>query len=162
MPYTNINAQLPDADVQAIKAAFDTIAQKLPFLISLTNAERMGLRKTGTERLGFVMSAAQAAQNNPTILPASFDAAGFQAAVALFSALTDVNGVSQQVCSKIDDTHLDVGVQLMDEASDVYKYVKTAAKKTSGLKPVAIQLGQLYQKAVATRNANKKTTAAAK
>ncbi|HUZ06296.1 MAG TPA: hypothetical protein VMV89_02285 [Candidatus Paceibacterota bacterium] len=41
----------------------------------------------------------------------------------------------------------------------MYNYVKTAAVKTPGLKPVADQLGQLYQKAVATRRANRKAAA---
>ena len=105
-------------------------------------------------------NAAQAAQNNPSILPASFDEAGFQSAVTLFTQLTDINTVVAQLSSKIDDTHMDVGVQAMDGASDVYHYVQDAAKKTPGLKPLADQLGQLFQKAAATRRANANSKAA--
>jgi len=162
MPYQIINAQVADADVQAIKAALATVESKLLFLISLTEADRKMLRKVGAERLSFVENAAQAAQNNPSILPASFDAAGFQSAVALFTVLTDINMTVAQLASKVDDTHMDVGVQAMEGASDVYHYVQAAAKKTPGLKPLADQLGQLFQKAAATRRAhsNAKTATA--
>jgi hypothetical protein len=79
--------------------------------------------------------------------------------VALFTAMTEINTLVQQLSSKIDDTRLAVGVEAISGASDVYTYVKAAATKTPGLKPVADQLGQLYQKAVATRRANKKAAA---
>ena len=160
MPYTKTNAQVSSADAQAIKDAFALVQQKLPFLLTLTDAERKSLRKVGPERVSFVVTAAQVAANNPAILPASFDAAGFQLAVVLFSVLTDLNTLAAQVASKLDDTHMDVGVQALQRASDVYGYVTAAAKKTPGLKPVAEQLGQLYQKAAATRRANNHAKAA--
>nr|VFK80845.1 MAG: hypothetical protein BECKSD772D_GA0070982_11662 [Candidatus Kentron sp. SD] len=40
MPYQNIDATLSPADIKAIKAAFDTVLQKMPFLINLTPKER--------------------------------------------------------------------------------------------------------------------------
>lgn len=160
MPYTVINAQVTPADVQAIKDALALVQQKLPFLITLTDAERKALRKTGPERLSFVENSAQVAANNPDILPASFNAAAFQFGVALFTVLTDINTVAAQLASKIDDTRMDVGVQVLDGASDVYGYVQAAAKKTPGLKPAAQQLGQLYQKAATTRRNNASAKAA--
>jgi len=107
-----------------------------------------------------VQNAAQAAQDNPDILPKSFDTDGFASSVALFTAMTEISTLLQQLASKVDDTRLDVGVQAIGGTSDVYNYVKAAATKTPGLKPVADQLGQLYQKTVATRRANKKAVVA--
>ena len=46
-----------------------------------------------------------------------------------------------------------VGSEAMNEASQVYNYVKTAAKTTPGLKPVADQLGERFQKASAAKPA---------
>nr|VFJ70933.1 MAG: hypothetical protein BECKFW1821C_GA0114237_102524 [Candidatus Kentron sp. FW] len=40
MSYQDIDAALSPADVKAIKAAIDTIEQKLPFLVNLTPKER--------------------------------------------------------------------------------------------------------------------------
>ena len=74
--------------------------------------------------------------------------------------MTEINTIAAQLNSKTDDTRVDVGAISMSEASDVYNYVKTAAKKTPGLKPLADQLGVLYQKAAATRRANNRAKAA--
>jgi hypothetical protein len=140
--------------MQAVKDAISTIETNLPFLISLTNDERRTLFKAGPKRLSFVQNALTASQDNPDILPKSFDAAEFESDVELFAALTEIGTLVEQLFSKIDDTRLAVGSEAMDEASDVYNYVKAAVKKTPGLKPVADQLGQLFQQAVATKAAN--------
>lgn len=73
----------------------------------------------------------------------------FSSDVDLFAVLTDLNTLVSQLASEIDDTRMAVGGEAMSEASDVYNYVKAAAKKTPGLKPVADQLGQRFQKASA-------------
>ena len=151
MPYQNISATVSADDVQAIKTAIDTVKQKLPFLISLMPAERKAIFKTGPNSLSFVENAQQAAQNNPDILPKSFDVDEFASDVALFSALTDINTAVAQLASEIDDTRLAVGSEVMGEATDVYNYVKAAAKKTPGLKPVADQLGERFQKVKAAK-----------
>jgi hypothetical protein len=158
MSYKNISAQVSAADVAAIKAAVATIQQKLPFLIALTPDERKSLPKAEANSLSFVENALTASQNNPSILPASFDAAGFASSVALFSVLTDLNTGVAQLASELDDTRLDVGSQAMDQARNVYDYVKAAVKKTPGLKPVADQLAVRFQHATAV----KATPAAAK
>src|SRR5207248_3117760 len=78
MPYQNIDASISAADLQAIKDAFATIKQKLPFLVALTVDERKGTFKAGPNSLSFVQNALTAAQNFPKILPPSFDTAEFQ------------------------------------------------------------------------------------
>jgi len=161
MPYQNISAQVSDKAMQAVKDALSAIESNLPFLITLTDDERKALFKAGPKRLSFVQNALTASQDNPDILPKSFDAAEFESDVELFAALTEINTIVAQVASKIDDTRLAAGSEAMNEASDVYNYVKAAVKNTPGLKPVADQLGQLFQQAVATKAANaaaKKTT----
>jgi hypothetical protein len=85
MPYQNIDAVVSAANLQAIKDAFAVILEKLPFLVSLTADERKSTFKAGPNSLSFVTRAASAAQSNGGILPASFDATGFQKDVALFS-----------------------------------------------------------------------------
>jgi hypothetical protein len=147
MPYQPITATVAPADVTAIQAAIATIQQKLPFLISLTDAERKSLPKAGPNSLSFVEHAQTAAQNNPTILPGSFNAADFASHVSLFATLTDINMSIAQLASSVDDTRLAVGSEAMGEARSVYDYVKSAVKATPGLKPVADQLGERFQHA---------------
>ncbi len=121
--------------------------QKLPFLVNLTADERKSIFKTGQDSLSFVNNALTAAQNNPTIFPASFSTPAFQKDVDLFAGLTELSTLAESVTSRIDDTRLAVGGEAMQQATQVYNYVKTAAKTTPGLKPVADQLGERFQKA---------------
>jgi len=147
MPYQNIDASVSAADLQAIKDAFAAVLTKLPFLVNLTADERKVIFKTGPDRLSFVKNAATAAEANPGILPASFGVAAFQKDVDLFDALTELSTLADSVASQIDDTRLAVGGEAMQEAIQVYNYVKEAAKTTPGLKPLADQLGEQFQKA---------------
>ncbi|HJQ26724.1 MAG TPA: hypothetical protein VKA60_22600 [Blastocatellia bacterium] len=147
MPFQDIDAVLSAADAQAIKDAFALILQKLPFLVNLTPNERKTVFKTGPDSLSFVTNALTAAQANPGILPVSFSTQAFQRDINLFTVLTELGTLAASVASQIDDTRLAVGAEAMQEATQVYSYVKTAAKTTPGLKPVAEQLGERFQRA---------------
>lgn len=147
MPYQNISAQVSNADAQAVKDSVATVRSKLPFLVSLTADERRSIFKAGPNSLAFVQNSLQAARNNPDILPGTFDADEFESDVNLFAVLTDLGTVVQQLASEIDDTRLAVGGEAMNEATQIYNYVKAAAKTKPGLKPVADQLGERFQKA---------------
>lgn len=146
MPYQNINATISPADLQAVKDSFAAILEKLPFLVNLTATERKVLLKTGPDSLSFVQNASAAAQNNITIFPASFNTIDFQKDVDLLATLTELATLASSVASRIDDTRLAVGSEAMQQATQVYDYVKTAAKNTPGLKPIAEQLGERFQK----------------
>nr|VFK44247.1 MAG: hypothetical protein BECKTC1821E_GA0114239_10338 [Candidatus Kentron sp. TC] len=147
MPYQNIDASLSPEDIEAIKVAFQTILEKLPFLVNLTPKERRSLFKTGVDSVSFIENALNAAQDHPDILPATFKTEELKSDVDLFSVLTDIGTIAASVASEIDDTRLAVGSEAMEKGTQVYNYVKTAAKTTPGLKPVADQLGQCFKKA---------------
>ncbi len=150
MPYQNITASLSEADVQEIKAALQTIEQKLPFLINLTTEERRRLYKMGAKSLTFVNNSLTAAQSNRDILPATFDLEEFARDYQLSAALTDIFFGLQQLSEKVDDTLMAVSSEAMSSSLTVYDYVKTAAKKTPGLKTLADQLGDRF-KAIRTK-----------
>ena len=78
MPYQNIDASLSPADIKAIKAAFETVLQKIPFLINLTPKERKSMFKAGPDSVSFVQNALNAAQDHPDILPATFKTGEFK------------------------------------------------------------------------------------
>jgi hypothetical protein len=147
MSYQNIDASLSVANAQAVKDAFATILTKLPFLVNLTADERQSMVKTGPDRLSFVKNAATGAQANPGIIPAAFSVTGFQKDVDLFEAMTEIGTLADSLASQIDDTRLAVGSEAMQGASQVYGYVKAAAKTTPGLKPLADQLGEQFRRA---------------
>lgn len=155
MPYQNINATLSDADVQAIKDAFATIKQKLPFLVNLTPEERRAIVKAGPDSVSFIDNVATAVQNHPTAFPQTFNAPEFQNDVALFKDMTEICIIASSVFSQIDDTRLAVGGEAMKEAMQGYDYIKASAKNTPGLKPVVEQLGERFQKASRSKEAPK-------
>lgn len=158
MPYQNINVSLSAADFQAVKDSFAAVLNKLPFLVNLTTDERKSTFKLGPDRVSFVQNALNAAQANPTIFPASFSTEEFKNDVDLFNALTELGTLAASVASQIDDTRLAVGGEAMQEATQVYNYVKTAGKTTPGLKPIADQLGVQFQKTSKSKEPAKPTT----
>jgi hypothetical protein len=145
MAYQDINVTLSEQDLQEIKQAITKIQQKLPFLVTLSATERRRLFKMGDKRLAFVQTSLNAAQSNPNILPASFDLSGFANDYQLATTLTEVEMLLSQLTEQVDDTLLAVGSEAMSSSLTVYDYVKTAAKKTPGLKGIAEQMGNLFR-----------------
>ena len=145
MSYQNISAKLTEADLQEIKTALATIETKFPFLVHLTVEERRKLLKMGNKSLSFVSNSLTAAQSNPDILPASFDLAEFTSDYQLATTLSEVHLRLQQLTEKVDDTLMAVSSEAMTSSLTVYDYVKTAAKKTPGLKAIADQLGDRFK-----------------
>jgi hypothetical protein len=145
MAYQNITGSLSPQDIQEIKAALQTIQKKLPFLVTLSNEERRRLLKMGDKSLAFVNNSVTAAQSNREILPASFDVEELVRDYQLASALTELLTSMRQITEQVDDTLLAVGSEAMSSSLTVYDYVKTAAKKTPGLKTVAEQLGERFK-----------------
>jgi len=145
VPYQDINATLADQDLQEVKQAIATIQKKLPFLVTLNAIERKRLFKMGDKRLAFVQTSLNAAQSNRNILPASFDLDGFSNDYRLAISLMDIEMQLNQLSEQVDDTLLAVGSEAMISSLTVYDYVKTAAKKTPGLKSIAEQLGHLFR-----------------
>lgn len=145
MPYQNISADLSTADLNEIKAALATIQQKLPFLVNLTAEERRRLYKMGDKSLAFVSNSLTAAQNNPDVLPASFDTAELARDYQLATVLSELRLNLRQMTEQVDDTLLAVGSEAMTSSLSVYDYVKAAAKRQPGLKAVAAQLGERFK-----------------
>jgi len=116
------------------------------------------LFKMGNKSHAFVSNSLTAAQSNRGILPASFNVDEFVSDYQLATTLTDIHLGLQQLTEKVDDTLMAVSSEAMSSSLTVYDYVKTAAKKTPGLKAIADQLGERF-KAMRTK-APKETTAA--
>ncbi|KOP27499.1 hypothetical protein AMR41_04665 [Hapalosiphon sp. MRB220] len=153
----NITASVTPEDIQEIKAALQTIQQKLPFLITLSTEERRKLVKMGDKSLAFVSNSVTAAQSNRNILPSSFDVEEFVQDYQLAIILNELLISMRQLNEQVDDTLLAVGSEAMTSSLTVYNYVKTAAKKTPGLKTLAEQLGERF-KAIKSKSAKAVST----
>ncbi|MBD2101929.1 hypothetical protein [Leptolyngbya sp. FACHB-261] len=155
MGYQNISASVSDTDRQEMKAALRVIEKKLAFLITLSPAERRALLKMGDKSLAFVNNSLAAGQDNPDILPASFDLEEFERDYQLIIALSEVLRGLRQLTEQVDDTLMAVSSEAMRSSLTVYDYVKTAAKTRPGLKALAEQLGERF-KAIRGRTAKAK------
>ncbi|MEH2261795.1 hypothetical protein [Nostoc sp.] len=145
MAYQNIAATLSPQDIQEIKAALQTVQKKMPFLITLSTEERRKLLKMGDKSLAFVNNSVTAAQSNREILPPTFDVEELVRDYQLATALAELLMSVQQLAEQVDDTLMAVGSEAMTSSLTVYDYVKTALKKTPGLKTVAEQLGERFK-----------------
>nr|VFJ63990.1 MAG: hypothetical protein BECKFM1743C_GA0114222_103581 [Candidatus Kentron sp. FM]VFJ66321.1 MAG: hypothetical protein BECKFM1743A_GA0114220_104087 [Candidatus Kentron sp. FM]VFK09752.1 MAG: hypothetical protein BECKFM1743B_GA0114221_101148 [Candidatus Kentron sp. FM] len=129
MPYQNIDASLTPDEVQAIKATFQDVLTRMPFLVNLTAKERKSMLKTGPDSVSFVQNALSAAQDHPDILPSSFKVDHFQRDMELFTVLTELTTFAESVMSQIDDTRLALGSEAMRQSTQIYEYVKVIARK---------------------------------
>ena len=143
MPDNHISATLSQADRVAVLEALNTIRAKLPFLIDLSTEERKALPKMGDTGRGFVMQALQVAEQNPDILPRSFDVAEMRKDVELLDALLPIVTASAQLNELLDDTYTAVGSEAYASALLVYQFVR-AAGKGAALDGALDALGQRF------------------
>ena len=158
MPDNRISAALTQADQQAVLAAVNTIREKLPFLIDLTPEERKALPRMGDSGRGFVAKALEVAEQNPDILPRSFDVAEMRKDLELLDSLLPVMTSFEQVNELLDDTCTAVGSEVYASALLVYQYVR-AAGKGSALDDALDSLGQRFARK--SRGASSNTPPAA-
>jgi hypothetical protein len=143
MPDNRISATLSPADQQAVLTAIQTIREKLPFLIDLSPEDRHALPKMGDKTRGFVSQALALAEQNPDILPRSFDTEEMRKDVELLDALSPVFLALSQLNELIDDTLLEAGSEAYAAALNVYQYVR-AAGKGAALDGALDALGQRF------------------
>ncbi|MBV8857437.1 MAG: hypothetical protein JOZ02_10940 [Acidobacteria bacterium] len=154
MPDKQISATLSEADRQAVLDAINIIRAKLPFLIDLTPAERKSLPKMGSKGRGFVDKALEVAEQNPDIVPRSFDVEEMRRDVKLFEALLPLVTAFAQLNELLNDTYTAVGSEAFVAALRVYQFVR-AAGKGSALDGAIESLGQRFTRKPRTRPGNK-------
>jgi|SRR3712207_2548959 len=143
MSDNRISATLSQADRQAVLDAVNTIRAKLPFLVDLSPEERKALPKMGDTGRGFVMQALEIAEQNPDILPRSFDVAEMRKAVELLDALLPIVTAFAQLNELLDDTYTAVSSEAYAGGLLVYQYVR-AAGRGSALDGALDALGQRF------------------
>jgi len=143
---TNITAVLSPEDLAKIKANLAAIRLLLPFLLTLSKAERRKLFKMGDKSVAFVQNSLTAAQNNPEIFPPTFATAEFAKDVAITVVLSEIETLLAQLHSDVEDTLMAFGSEAINQGTDVYGYAKAAVKKKPGLKPIVEQLGARFVK----------------
>ncbi len=145
MATPNISAAITPAQKTTIKGNLNAITALLTFLVNLTPTDRRKRTKMGPKSVSYVQLALQIAQNNPGILPPSFDVTEFAKDVTLTIDLSDIDTVLDPLAEGISDTLLAVGSESMIEANRVYDLVKVAAKGDSNMDALRKQLAERFK-----------------
>ena len=115
------------AQITAVKTAVQTIQTNMPFLLGLTNEERMALPKINVANKAFTEDAINSMVNNPSLLPAYFNVAEIQKDVTLFAQLDELNTLVNQLGERINDTQLLAGSEAYVSALAAYRNFEAAA-----------------------------------
>ena len=101
----------------------------LPYVTSLTPAERHAILKMGEKTLSFVEKAHEFALQNPNLVPPFLDMTAFDTDFADAHNLWTVLLSSQQLHENLDDTTMVAGSEAYQAALVFYNSVKMAASQ---------------------------------
>ncbi|MFL5729759.1 MAG: hypothetical protein ACJ75J_09770 [Cytophagaceae bacterium] len=146
MSYQNVSYVMPQADIDAVKAAIATINSKMPFLITLSEDEKKTLFKMGPKSVDFVQDCLTAVQGFPGILPANFNTVEFTKDGTLVKSLVDIGMQLDSLSEKVNDTLMAVGSEAMASSLQVYSYVRVGADHTPGLKSVEEKMNARFKR----------------
>ena len=120
---------IPDADLQAVQAAVQTLQAKLvPHLVNIAPDEKRALTKMGSKSVDFVSKTLTYANTNPQFKPAFVDIDSFSSDVTAFGVLRSLQQPLSQVADMLDDSMAVTGSDAMNAALAYYQSVKTANK----------------------------------
>jgi hypothetical protein len=122
-----ISAEMTAAAVTAINGAIATIRTNLPFLISLTNAERRSKAKLGDGRVALDEDAYPLMAQNPTLIPMFILLEEVTKDRILRSQLDVIRLSLTSLGSDIDDTELVLGHEMFKAYLAFYSNAQQAA-----------------------------------
>ncbi len=155
MTPNRISAVLTDIDRAAVMEAINTIKLKLPFLIPLTPEDRKNLSKMGDKSRAFVLKSIEIAQQNPTMIPQTFNTEELRRDIELYEALQPLILAVNQLHELLLTTNMMVGSQAYTGARTVYHYAQSAGNVVA-VQALKEAMGQRFNRR------NKSNTAAAK
>lgn len=143
MEVEKIDAELTEAQKQALRAAFQTIRENLPFRANLTPTQRRSVAKAGNKSRAFVQKASALAARDSSFLARSFDDAGFQKRVKLMQEMDEFVLAGEALRDMLFDTALLVSSQAYNEALEVYDSAKKAGSGAE-LDAAVSELGERF------------------
>jgi hypothetical protein len=153
-------APLTEAQRTAITSSLATIGNELSFLVSLSARERRALSKMGQKTRAFVEDAIELGIRNPGMLPRSLDPDVMRGRLDLVDQLREIQGAFEQLTERLNDTLMQAGSELYDEARLIYQLTKTRAK-SPGLGSAVQSLSQRFAGQGRRTNGDTSSTAAA-
>jgi len=149
-----VSIQIPQEDLDAVKAALTTIEEKLlPHLVDLTKEDRKGLPKMRDKTVPFVEKALEYAETNSQLVPAYLNVPEMRTDFNAVGTLTELYRRVEQLYDTLDDTILLSGSEAYKSALNFYKAVKNAAKAGAhGAEVISNDLKQRFEKSKEKKN----------
>jgi hypothetical protein len=140
-----ISAQLPNAAVEEIIAALDTIESKLPFLLTLAPEESRGLRHLGFDGIPYAEAGLDAVRVSTDFTRRSFDLAEYERDMALHAQLRRVRAKLAPLSQKVEDTFKVLGADIMVTADDIYADLRLDNGETEAVRAPHKQMAKRYE-----------------
>ena len=151
-----IAATLSDASLTAVLEAIQTIRTQLPFLISLTNAERRALPKLGDNRLALDEDANTLMKDYPDFVPVYVDPEELAKDRKLRAQVDQIRVALETLHNDVAGTEMVLGSEMLMAYLAFYANAQQAAKRgVSGGQSVVNSLAKFFArspKAPATAN----------
>jgi hypothetical protein len=130
MPDMNrVSASMSADDIAAITTAIQTIQSKLPFLVGLSDADRMALPKMGDKSSAFHDKAAGYMDSNPDFLPGYVKADEVAKDQALRGQMLEFYPQLSTLFRSIEDTLMVINSELYMADLAYYQNVREAASR---------------------------------
>ena len=141
-----ISAVLPSEDVAQINSALETIKQKMPFLITFTEAQKKAIHKLGNTLKPFVDDAAGAVNLYPQMMSGTFNKEEYMRDYQLYKSLSEIDGILASLYSAVADTLTAVGSDTLVGSLLIYTAVQSNKNKIPGLDAVAEKMQVFFEK----------------
>lgn len=142
----NVSAVVTAEDVQKVIALIQQAESLLPFLISLSNEERIALTKLGPKSVDFLGDSNETVNAFPTIMPSTFNKVEFAKDTDVVKVLVTIKMIVDAFQQKIDDTLMEVGSEAMMAALEVYAQVQLQKDSVPGLRSAYEKLKSRFVK----------------
>jgi hypothetical protein len=143
-----ISYVIPAADLKLIMEAIGVLQTKLsPNLISLSKDERQDLNKMGEASRPFVGKTMDYVETNPEFKSPYNNVEEMKKDWTLINQLGPIYNILNQLVSNIDDTLMEAGAEVLEQANKYYGSVSIAAKDgMANAKRVHEDLAVRYEK----------------
>lgn len=140
-----ISFEVSPQQIESVRGALDQIEQALPGLVSMESGDRRGLMLMGPKSEAFARQTLRVLEQNPKIVPPSFDLAAAQADLAAYERLLPLLERVERLRRQLDDTVALLGSDVMDAALEGYAQIKLSGS-AQGLDELRRELGGRFAK----------------
>ena len=119
-----VSISLSNDDITAIRSMLAGLEEKLKAMVELTAAQRVSLLRMGARSESFVRHTLDTLEQDPDILPRSFDLEEMQRDLQALDDLRPIFSRLRQLAGRADDTERALGNDLYEAALAAYRIAK--------------------------------------